>query len=229
MSTKPKCLSNLNNFDSFSTETDTPKNEKTSPIEVGSIFKFPLDDSTSSESGSKRNSIQNEERPSEAASVDMTVSQLMLCHFGQELHEQSKSFNRAFYDLQKLGSKASRTVEESLPLRQLFLQDYSCLEKMLVLINVVLFAASFSCDNVDQEVSAAILYIMFAIGYFVVTTTCLSGASSFKNNIPSSTLKDNSIVSTEAETTSSLTLILPETISKQGANTKSATAVAGKK
>jgi len=131
--------------------------------------------------------MMNEDRPSASVpAVDMTVSQLMLCHFGQELHEQSKSFNRAFYDLQKLGSEASRTVEESLPLRQLFLKDYSSLEKMLVFINVVLFAASFSCDNVDQEVSAAIMYIMFAIGYFVVTTTCLSSATSFKRNMAGS-------------------------------------------
>ena len=43
----------------------------------------------------------------------------------------------------------STTVEEFLPIRELFLQDYSSLEKMLVLINVVLFTTSLSAENVD--------------------------------------------------------------------------------
>ena len=60
------------------------------------------------------------------------------------------------------------------------MQDYSALEKMLVLINVILFGASLSAENVDQEVSTALLYIMFAIAYYVTTSSCLFGASSLK-------------------------------------------------
>ena len=33
---------------------------------------------------------------------------------------------------------------------------------------------------VNENISAAILYIMFAIAYFVTTTTCLSGATQLK-------------------------------------------------
>ena len=47
---------------------------------------------------------------------------------------------------------------------------------MLVLINIILFASSLSVDNVDENISQAITYIMFAIGYFVFTTSCLSSA-----------------------------------------------------
>ena len=67
-----------------------------------------------------------------------------------------------------------------LPLRELFLEEYSSLEKILVLINVVLFAASLSDENLDQDVGAAIMYIMFAMAYFVTTTMCLSGAYAIK-------------------------------------------------
>ena len=70
-----------------------------------------------------------------------------------------------------------------MPLRELFLQDYSTLEKILVLINVVLFKVSMSAENVDQEVSTAIFYFMFTIVYFVTTTTCLSGAHALKRKI----------------------------------------------
>ena len=51
---------------------------------------------------------------------------------------------------------------------------------MLVLINVVLFGASLSAENIDQNVSSAILYIMFAIAYYVTTSTCLFGANALK-------------------------------------------------
>ena len=69
-------------------------------------------------------------------------------------------------------------METYLPLRELFLQDYSCLEKILVLINITLFTAAFcSGQKVDEEVSYAILYLMFAVSYFVTTTMCLSGAN----------------------------------------------------
>jgi hypothetical protein len=45
--------------------------------------------------------------------------------------------------------ETGKTIESSFPLRELLLQDYSALEKMLVLINVVLFGASLSAENVD--------------------------------------------------------------------------------
>ena len=60
------------------------------------------------------------------------------------------------------------------------LNHYTSVEKALVIINVILFAASFSCQDVDNEVSTALIYIMFAIAYFVATTTCLTGAESIK-------------------------------------------------
>ena len=53
--------------------------------------------------------------------------------------------------------ETGRSIENSLPLRELLLQDYSGLEKMLVLINIVLFGASLSAENIDQNVSSAIL------------------------------------------------------------------------
>lgn len=74
-------------------------------------------------------------------------------------------------------------MEVYLPLREFFLQDYSGLEKTLVLINVALFGLSTCAENVDQEVSNAILYFMFSIAYFVTTTTCLSGANALKRKI----------------------------------------------
>ena len=104
----------------------------------------------------------------------------MLCHFGQDLHDQHLQFNRAFVSLLKVSIETGRSIENSLPLRELFLQDYSGLEKMLVLINVVLFGASLSAENIDQNVSSAILYIMFAIAYYVTTSTCLFGANALK-------------------------------------------------
>ena len=76
--------------------------------------------------------------------------------------------------------ETGRSIENSLPLRELLLQDYSGLEKMLVLINIVLFGASLSAENIDQNVSSAILYIMFAIAYYVTTSTCLFGANTLK-------------------------------------------------
>lgn len=51
---------------------------------------------------------------------------------------------------------------------------------MLVLINIVLFGTSLSAENIDQNVSSAILYIMFAIAYYVTTSTCLFGANALK-------------------------------------------------
>ena len=88
-----------------------------------------------------------------------------------------------FTELCKIGDEARRTVDQCLPFREFFLQDYTSLEKILVLINVVLFSASLSAENVDQEVSTAILYIMFAIAYFVTTTSCLSGANTIKRKV----------------------------------------------
>lgn len=84
----------------------------------------------------------------------MDISNLMLCHFGQELHGQHKQFNIAFSEMYKLMSEAGHTVKSCLPFRELFLQDYSGLEKMLVLINLVLFTSSLSSvnNNLDEGV-----------------------------------------------------------------------------
>lgn len=84
---QPKCLISNPNFDAYSTETDTPKNESIAggagkSNTEGKVFKFPaLDDSFSSGSpgDSNRNSMRNEERPS---AIDVSMSNLMLCHFG---------------------------------------------------------------------------------------------------------------------------------------------------
>ena len=67
-----------------------------------------------------------------------------------------------------------------LPMNAKILSNYTTLEKVLVIVNIALFAASFQCQDVDSEVSTALIYIMFAIAYFVATTTCLTGASSIK-------------------------------------------------
>lgn len=117
------------------------------------------------------------------APIEQSVSHLMLNHFGSELHSHHKQFNIVFSDLYKLGSETNCTMDRYLPLRELFLQDYSTLEKILVLINVALFGASMSAENIDQEVSTAILYFMFSIAYFVTTTTCLSGANALKRQV----------------------------------------------
>ena len=74
----------------------------------------------------------------------------LACHggpFGQELHDQHKQFNVAFSEVYKLMSEAGHSVKSCIPFRELFLQDYSGLEKMLVLINLVLFTSSLSSVN----------------------------------------------------------------------------------
>ena len=95
LSEKPKCLASspTNNYDAYSTETDTPKNEKVAGLSStgkdANVFKFPNYDSSgdgsSSQSNSKRNSLQNEERPV-ICYEGMPMSHLMLCHFGADLH-----------------------------------------------------------------------------------------------------------------------------------------------
>lgn len=113
----------------------------------------------------------------------MNLSQLILCHFGQELHDQHVTFNRSFGTLLNNSIETGYFIEKSLPLRELFLQDYSALEKVLVLINIALFSVSLSSDTVDQEVSTAITYIMFAIAYFITTSSCLFGANALKRKV----------------------------------------------
>ena len=80
---KPKCSINNPNFDTYSTETDTPQNEKSGPksfvFPQGSLSSDEIFDPSES-SGSKRNSITKEERPLITHPLDL--SQLMLCHFG---------------------------------------------------------------------------------------------------------------------------------------------------
>ena len=82
---------------------------------------------------------------------EMDISHLMLCHFGQELHDQHKQFNIAFSEMYKMMSEAGHSVKSCIPFRELFLQDYSGLEKMLVLINVILFTASLSSVNKNLD------------------------------------------------------------------------------
>ena len=62
---------------------------------------------------------------------------------------------------------------------------------MLVLINIFLFVVSLSADSIEQEVSTVILYIMFAIAYFVTTSTCLSSASALKFRTTNDVVKEN--------------------------------------
>jgi hypothetical protein len=107
----------------------------------------------------------------------------MCSHFGQELHCQHKRFNNLFSEVHKLYNETNTAMFTYLPLRQLFLQDYSDLEKILVIINFVLFGACMFSEDVDQNVGTVIIYFMFAIAYFVTTTTCLSGANQIKTKI----------------------------------------------
>ena len=62
----------------------------------------------------------------------------------------------------------------------MFMKDYCSLEKLLVMINFVLFCVSLCAENNDKDVNTAILYIMFAIAYFVSSTSCLSSATNLK-------------------------------------------------
>lgn len=109
-----------------------------------------------------------------------------------------------------MGSETGRSLEMCLPLRELFLQDYSGLEKLLVLINVVLFTASLNADNVDQDISTAILYMFFAVAYFVTTTACLSGANTLKNKacLPAPASPD-SLDAAKSSPLSALSIVTP--------------------
>ena len=73
----------------------------------------------------------------------------------------------------------------------MFMKDYCSLEKLLVTINFVLFCVSLHAENNDKDVNTAILYIMFAIAYYVSSTSCLSGATSLKHRacFPSSPIE----------------------------------------
>ena len=55
------------------------------------------------------------------------------------------------------------------------------MERVLVILNFILFVISFQCAEVDSDVSNAMIYIMYAVAYFVITTTFLSGAASFRS------------------------------------------------
>ena len=66
-------------------------------------------------------------------------------------------------------------------LKDTLLKDYCTLERVLAILNFILFAISFQCTEVDSDVSNAMIYIMYAVAYFVITTTFLSGAASFRN------------------------------------------------
>ena len=73
----------------------------------------------------------------------------MLCHFGQDLNDQQKTFRLIFNQLQRLCNESHLTIENYLPMKEFFLPEYSSLEKILVIINVILFATSLSDENLD--------------------------------------------------------------------------------
>ena len=168
----------------------------------------------STSDSSKRNSLSNEDRPAPKA-LDLTVSQLMICHFGQELHDRSQSFKRSFKTLYQLSGQTGRSLEQTLPMSELILRDYSALEKMLVLINLVLFCGSLHAENVDEGVKAVLCYFMLAIAYFATTATCLSNAAAFKHRVslrrPSDPLPNPTFAEDKAATSGTgLSLILPD-------------------
>ena len=79
------------------------------------------------------------------------------------------------------------------------------MERVLVILNFILFAISFQCAEVDSDVSNAMIYIMYAVAYFVITTTFLSGAASFRSLFKSdgsrwTTDKPSSKLSSDAQT-----------------------------
>lgn len=163
---KPKCMDNLN-FDAYSTETDTPQNEE------DQLFRFLADDNDnlSTSSGSHRNSLQNEERPSaiDLSSEQIPFSQLMQCHFGCELTEKRSSFRDTFAELQRMSADSFLALEHAMPWGDLLMHDFCSLEKILALINVVLLCASLSDSSVDSNVNAVIIYVALAAAYFLGT------------------------------------------------------------
>lgn len=117
----------------------------------------------------------------------------MLDHFGHEVHAHHKQFNILLSELSKLCNDTNQVLFTLLPLRKLFLADYSDLEKLLVLINLALFGACMCAgDDVDPNVATVIIYFFFAIAYFMTTSVCLSGANSLKRQIMPSSLFSNS-------------------------------------
>ena len=94
---------------------------------MGSSFKFPVsqDESfTLSSSSSERNSITDEDKQvitQLRAPVEQSVSNLMLSHFGHELHTQHQQFNMVFSELYKLASDTNTIMFTYLPLREIFL------------------------------------------------------------------------------------------------------------
>ena len=85
------------------------------------------------------------------------------------------------------------------PFKEHLLHDYSNLEIFLVIVNVILFSASYNQD-VDSEISTVLIYIMFAIAYFILTSTCLSGAVLIKRFFTFFEDKKSSNVLSEAGT-----------------------------
>jgi len=97
-----------------------------------------------------------------------------------------------------------------MPLQDFFLPEYSSLEKILVCLNIVLFGASLSDENLDQEVGTAILYIMFSVAYFVTTTTCLSGANALKRKACMQTASSElNSLNSDSESKSGLSISTP--------------------
>lgn len=94
------------------------------------------------------------------------------------MHKEHKAFNNAFSEFYEVTTDDKQT--SGLTLISMIMKDYCNLERVLVLINTILFSISLGVEHADKEVNAAILYIMFGIAYFVSSTSCLSGASNLK-------------------------------------------------
>ena len=60
------------------------------------------------------------------------------------------------------------------------MSDYCALERVIVLLNIVLFCFTLNIENADQDVNTAVLYIMFIIAYFASSKSCLTGATTLK-------------------------------------------------
>ena len=122
---------------------------------------------------SRRNSLR-EDRPSE---LERTVSlqDLMVCHLGCSYNSEAVSQFRA----QNVITSTKNFEISILPLKDKNLESYTTIEKALVLINFVLFAAIIMQD-MEPEVKTTVIFIMSSIFYLVATNICLTGAAQIK-------------------------------------------------
>lgn len=101
----------------------------------------------------------------------------MICHFNHELNDKRIAFKEAFCTIQRGSQQSPLALEECLPWKSLFLQDYCSIEKLLVLLNLVLFGASMCDRSADPNVHAALIYLMLAGAYFAGTSAFLMRSS----------------------------------------------------